>query len=359
MATIDADAHVVESDRTWDFMEPSDQKYRPVCVYPQGEDSRGLWIVDGRVRGLAKFPITARKYEEFAERSGRNVVAPLEAREMENIDVRLQHMSQLGIDIQVLHSTIFISQVADRPEVEVPICWGWNRWMADVWKQGEGRLRWSTVLPLLSIPHALDQLRFATEHGAVAVFVRPIEGHRVLHDPYFFPVYEEASRLNVPVVIHVGNGNPQVQQLLSQYASIPSGVWPLSVQTIGAFHAWAMNAMPEQFPQLRFGVVECTASWLPYVLNDWKRRFPTFGRKIDLDNPMKDYRMYVACQTDDDISYLVQQGCEDNLMIGTDYGHTDQSSEIEAIRNLQSKGSIEPRVVSKILDDNPRAFYGL
>jgi predicted TIM-barrel fold metal-dependent hydrolase len=285
-------------------------------------------------------------------------MAPQGAREAEDIDFRLRHMDELGIDVQVLHSTIFILQVAERPEVEIPLTWGWNRWMADVWQRGQGRLRWSTVLPLLSIQHSLEQIRFAREHGAVAVFVRPIEGQRVLHDPYFHPIWEAASQLNMPVVIHVGNANPSMRELTSQYASMPSGVWPFSVQTIGAFHAWAMNGMPEVFPELRFGVVECSASWLPYVVNDWKRRFPTFGRKIDAA-PMKRYRMYVACQTDDDISYLAQQVGEDNLLIGTDYGHTDQSSEIEAIRNLQSQGTAPPHLVKKILDDNPRTFYGL
>ena len=39
MTTIDADAHVVESEHTWDFMDPADQKYRPLIVRPRGEGS--------------------------------------------------------------------------------------------------------------------------------------------------------------------------------------------------------------------------------------------------------------------------------------------------------------------------------
>ena len=49
---------------------------------------------------------------------------------------------------------------------------------------------------------------------------------------------------------------------------------------------------------------------------------------------------------------------ENNLLIGTDYGHTDQSAEIEALRIFQEQGTVEPRVVEKILDTNPRAVYG-
>ena len=43
---------------------------------------------------------------------------------------------QLGVDVQVVHSTLFLEQVASRPEVEVPLCQAYNRWMAEIWEQG-------------------------------------------------------------------------------------------------------------------------------------------------------------------------------------------------------------------------------
>ena len=52
MPTIDSDAHVVESEHTWDFMEPADQKYRPLIVRPRGEKGGEYWFVDGKIRGL-------------------------------------------------------------------------------------------------------------------------------------------------------------------------------------------------------------------------------------------------------------------------------------------------------------------
>ncbi len=358
MITIDADAHVVESELTWDFMDKADQKYRPSLVKPSENASTAYWLVEGKVRGLARAVLTEERLHDFTEKSGRNVVTTEETRSVENVEARLQHMDELGVDIQVLHSTIFIRRVADRPEVEIPICWGWNRWMADIWKRSNNRLRWSAVLPLLSIPHAIEQLQFAKQNGACAIFVRAIEGEYLLHDSYFFPLYEEASRLNMPIVVHVGNSNPYVSEFLSGPARMPSGVWSLSLQTVGAFHSWLLNGIWERFPELRFGVVECTASWLPYILNDVKRRFPAFGYDVP-ENIMRDARMYVSCQTDDDIPYLVSQGAEDGLMIGTDYGHTDNSSEIEALRNLQTSGKVAPEILQKVLFDNPRRFYGI
>ncbi len=46
-------------------------------------------------------------------------------------------------------------------------------------------------------------------------------------------------------------------------------------------------------------------------------------------------------------------------MVGTDYGHHDTSTEIEALRLLKRDGKVAPGVVDKILDANARALYAL
>ena len=74
------------------------------------------------------------------------------------------------------------------------------------------------------------------------------------------------------------------------------------------------------------------------------------------------YRLYVSCHTVDDLPYILQFGTEDNLLIGTDYSHADQYGEIEALDIIEQRGQqgvIPAEVARKILDDNPRRFYGL
>jgi predicted TIM-barrel fold metal-dependent hydrolase len=358
MAVIDSDAHVVESERTWDFMAPSDQKYRPVLVNDPTNPRVQYWMVEGKLRGLARQVLTAQQLAETSERFGRNIATAQEAREMENVEVRLRHMDELGVDMQVLHNTVFIREVAATPESDVAISKGWNRWLADIWKQGKGRLRWSCVLPLTVMDEALKEMRFARENGAVAVCMRAIENDKLLHNPYFYPIYEEASRLNMAIAVHIGNANTQYCDLVSQYNEGGSAFWMFRLTTVGGFHALMQSGMMANFPKLRMGFIECSAGWLPYVLSDLRRRMRARGRPLS-DNPLRDNRLYVTCQTDDDVPYLVKHVGEDNLLIGTDYGHNDQSSEIEALRILREEGGLDQRVVNKILDDNPRALYGL
>ena len=209
MPTIDSDAHVVETEHTWDFMERADQKYRPLIVRPRGEGGGEYWFIDGKIRGLVRIVMTARELAEVSERTGRDMQTPRETREMENVPARLKHMDELGIDVQVLYPTIFIEQITDKVEWEIAIAKGYNRWLADIYRQGQGRLRWICVLPLLDMSASIEELKFCQQHGACGVFMRGLEGQRLITDPYFYPLYEKISALNLAVGVHVGNGNPK------------------------------------------------------------------------------------------------------------------------------------------------------
>ena len=357
MPTIDADCHVIETEHTWDFMEPEDQKYRPVIVTPRGEAAVEYWMVDGKLWGAARQ--SGQDSKKLSQLSGRNMEVPVEAREMDDVSRRLAHMDELGVDVQVLYPTIFLGRAAERPAVDVAVCRGYNRWLANIWGQADGRLRWVCVPPLLSMPDAIDELRWSKEHGAAGIFMRCVEGERVLHDPYFHPLYEEAVCLDLPVAIHIGNSNQAMNSLLSQHINGRGSTFStIRLTLVGAFHAIILTGLPEEFPRLRMGFVEGAAQWLPYALNDLRRRLPGLGKKLP-ENVLHDYRLYVACQTDDDIEYVMRYAGEDNLLIGSDYGHNDQSSELEALRNLRQSGQITPAQYQKITCDNPQAFHHL
>ena len=70
----------------------------------------------------------------------------------------------------------------------------------------------------------------------------------------------------------------------------------------------------------------------------------------------------MACQTVEDLPYIIRHCGEDNLVAGTDYSHADQSAEIRTLSELRTMGedgTITGRQAEKILQDNPAAFYGL
>jgi predicted TIM-barrel fold metal-dependent hydrolase len=357
---IDADAHVVECARTWEFMDPSEQRYRPIPLETREEAGIRLqfWVIDGKVKGF-RFPaFSPEQLEKLSQQVGRKFAEAQELRELGNVDLRLEHMDKTGVDIQVLHNTMFIESATDRAAVEVALCKSWNRWLADIWKQGRGRLRWSCMAPTLSMPDALDQIRWAKENGACAVLLRPIEGQRLLADPYFYPIYEEAQKLDMPIAIHIANGNSWLTDLYSHPVRIASTFHRFRIPTVGAFNDIIMSEIHDVFPKLRFGFIEASAQWLPWVMHEARNRFKTLGRKWP-DNAIHELGMFVTCENSDDIPYIVREAGEDCLVIGTDYGHTDTSSDVDAIKIFKKRSDVEPHVKRKILSDNARALYAL
>jgi predicted TIM-barrel fold metal-dependent hydrolase len=350
MPTIDADCHVIESDHTWDFLDDADQRFRPQPFESDANPGVPYWVIDGKVRPRPFGTVTRGNRSEELSGFSRTSLA---TRSMEDLSTRLKHMDELGIDTQVLYPTVYLTQISQNPETELALAKSYNRWLAEVWKEGGGRLRWAAVPPLLSMDAVPEQLRFAKEHGACGVFMRGFEGDYLISDPYFYPLYEEASALDLPICVHAGCGNPAFTELTKNEA-FPRNKFPV----LSAFHSFLYQGTPELFPKLRFGFIEVAAQWIPYMLVDLKRRIERDGGSFS-SKPMADGRMFVACQTNDDLGYILSYGVEDNLVIGSDYGHSDTSSELEALRELRTNGNIDPSIIDRILGDNPRRLYGI
>ena len=130
MAVIDADAHVLETNRTWEYMEGAEKAYRPQIVTSSNDAgvTGEYWLVDGRLHAKS-------------DNVGHDT--PEESREMSDIASRLKHMDEMGVSMQVLYPTIFLRPVTDKPEVEMALFKSYNRWLCDIWKAGHDRLRWA------------------------------------------------------------------------------------------------------------------------------------------------------------------------------------------------------------------------
>ena len=323
-------------------MLESERDLRPrVVATPDNETSGGeSWLIDGIYIGKAR-------------NVGHDTAKA--AREMDDIGARLKHMDDLGVDVQVLYPTIFLRPFTRRPELELAITRSYNRWLIDIWKRAPERLRWVAVLPLLSMDKALEEARFAKENGACGIFIRGLEGDKRLSDAHFFPLYEEAGRLDLPVCVHSATGSFAVHDFFLDEC----GFSKFKLAVVGSFHTLIFNNIPDKFPRTKFAFVEVSSQWVPYAIHDFARRKERSGVRVDKSDVLRENRIYVACQTDDDLPYVLKYAGENHLVIGTDYGHNDTSAELLALRKLKEDGAVPPHVVNKILDDNARALYGL
>jgi predicted TIM-barrel fold metal-dependent hydrolase len=350
--TIDSDAHVIETEHTWSFLKPSEDQFRPLLIGSDKQPERQYWLMNEKVMGFRPPIRTAPELAELSKRTGRDINTTAEARELSRVDLRLQHLDEVGIDIQVLHNSLWIEQVTNRPEAELALCRSYNRWLGDTWSRGKGRLRWSCMPPTLRILDAVEEIRWCKEHGAVAICLRPLEGDHHLTDSYFFPLYEEAQHLNMPIAVHIANGNPANVDLVRH-----SLFWRFRVPTVAACHAYLQSNVSELFPRLRVGFIEAGAQWIVWVLEGIVR---VLGLpKSAMPELLSRKRVWVACEYEDHLTYLLPYAGEDNFIIGTDYGHTDPFSNVRALQAFVDRTDVSDRVKKKILRDNAIAFYGL
>ena len=347
MTRIDSDAHVDETEATWEYIDEGYRHFKPVTLPAGGSARDPRWSADG---------VELRRPERDYKRTG----ATEATSRLLDVNARLKHLDELRIDLQILYPTTFIrSRFAGHGELEMALTRSYNRWIADRTAESNGRLRWVAVLPLLSMNEAVKELQWAKDHGACGVFKKGVEcGAKAADDPYFFPLYEAASQLDVPICIHTGSDG--FQESLS----------PSALDAVQAFSPLVTSGVLEQFPTLRVGIIEAGASWVPFLLTIVAARARsahlqgiTLDHTLEVDLDLfRRSRIYVACQSQDDLPYILRYGMEDNLIVGTDYTHADQSAELKALDRVEERGQageFAPEIADKILEHNPRRFYGL
>ncbi|HLY66882.1 MAG TPA: amidohydrolase family protein [Chloroflexota bacterium] len=358
---VDADTHICEPAEMWELL-PKDMRARRPVYAPLPSDTvyggrNAVWLIDGNIfpkpAGKGGFSLATPCQTDFGRARTDIEIA---CREINDPLARVQDMDRLNVDLQVVYPTLFLVHITDDVALEVALSEAYNRFLAGAFEKSGGRIRWVVVPPLKSIEATIQQMRYGKDHGAVGLFMRGIERDRTLDDPYFGPIYEEAQRLDLPICIHTAAGCPAWTNIftIERNSSFPH----IRMLPLIAFRDLIHNRIPEQFPKLRFGFIEAGASWVPYVLHALRRQFKDdpdrYGPRL-----FEDYRFYVACEVGEDIGYLARYIGEDHLIIGSDYGHTDPSTEPELVTSLRSQAGLASETVDKILGDNARALYAL
>ena len=349
MSAIDADAHVIECEATFEHIDPDLAEHRPWIAVRKDAESAPL---DGRGRRQREFWVIDGHLMPMEATVGSNTSK--ESREMANVSARLAHMDELDIDVQVLYPTVFLRPWTSDPTCEYALCKAYNRWLAAIWRTAPERLRWAAMPPLMSMDKLEDELRFAKDHGAVGVFLRPMEREMRFDNPYFFTLYRLGERLDLPMCLHSGNASFAAYNYYGHEGALGRGKLPV----VGAFHLLLASGIPRKFPKLRWGFLEVSAQWIPFALNDLELRLKRKGQRMS-DSILADNNFYVACQVTDDLPYILPYAGEGQLVVGTDYGHSDNATEILALRKLKSDGKVPAAIADKILDANARALYGL
>ena len=350
MLVIDADAHVIETPQTWSYMRDDEQEFRPQVFlrdpndgapYRKGQRHQ-YWLIEGKVQSKGS-------------NVGQDV--PSEAASLADVDRRLAHMDEVLIDAQVLYPSLFLRPLTTHHDVEFALVRSYNRWLADTWRHSRNRLRWVAAPPILSLVDlgkVRAELEFCKANGACGIFMRGVECDMLLNHRHFFPLYELAQDLDMAICLHAGINSAAYHDIFVGDSSLMTFKFPV----IGAFSSLLENEIPKRFPNLRWAFVEASAQWVPYILNQVRMQLRRKGQRAS-DDLLKDSRFYVTTQKSDDLSWLLSEIGDDSLIVGTDYGHRDDTAEVDALKRMASDGNLPRQTADKILCSNPSALYGI
>jgi predicted TIM-barrel fold metal-dependent hydrolase len=352
MKIIDADTHIVEGEGIWDHMDPADRDFRPVTVTvddlpgalkQRAMAGRRFWLVDGRMYGMGGL--------------ASNAYGP-GTRDISNPAARVAHMDALGIDVQIIYPSLFLNLLVEKPVAELALAKAYNRWLAHACGGHADRLRWLVATAPRALEGTLAEIAWGKKNGAAGVLLHGYEGDRTLDHPDFHPIYARAADLDMPICVHIGSNSPHYQAIEHGTGGRPNIV-AITAPTIVAFSALMLSAVPQKFPSLRFGFIEGGSEWVPFAVSRTRRTASHFKTKDFTDRMLADNRFYVTCEAHEDLPHILTVAGPDNLIIGTDYGHSDTSTELRAPHILRERKDVPADVTARIVSANAARFYGL
>jgi predicted TIM-barrel fold metal-dependent hydrolase len=362
---VDADRHVKEPADLWDrYLEPAFRGRVTVSDGTRFVDGQASSVQDGRP------PVTVKgvqpdkpSYEEvFADGAahGFDAASNLRAMDRQGVDVAV-HLPTQGLYL--------IWNDGLDTELAAAICRAYNNWLADFCAADRERLKGVAMIPLQDGRLAAAELRRAVrELGFVAAFVRPnpLRG-RALGDDEYVPVYEAASELGAPLIIHEGLNTilPQLGRERLSFFGRHVACHPF--EQMAACVALCADGLLERFPALKVGFMESGCGWLPYWLErldeHWEQYY--FGMSRSTSEPPSFYfkrQCVISCEAGEElVETVVEHVGDDYLVTATDYPHPDAVDKFpdRSIGDLTRSADLSDQSKRKILWDNPARLYNL
>jgi len=379
MKVIDADSHVIEPEQMFATIPPEYCKRRPVALDlpPDTEwgDANRVWLIEGKVmpnisgRGPAGrttflLPGALGSLKRLASQGDQT---------LEDVPARLSAMDKFNIDVEIVYPTMFLASCVDDVELEAVLFRAYNDWLAAASAKSGGRVHWMALIPFRNPEAAVREVRRVSELGAAGVFTMGVVWDRQLNDPSLFPIYQAMNDENLPLGVHLGWGAPKATELFTDSNAFFCSA---TIPVIWGFTYVMSHGLLNRFPKLRVGFIESGSEWVPYAINQLRRRHrpPTVirpgqglvgGPAVDPNlyrDPVdwfQEGRAFVACEPEENLPYLVNYLGEDGLMLASDYPHGDPSADEPFVDKIRSRDDVSERVKQKMLGENAARFYRL
>jgi uncharacterized protein len=350
----DADAHIMEPP-TWlrDHADPAVRDRLPTLRYPGGNELRQTGDPAEQQADLdAAFTRLADRHRsaEFLDAEAAEIMSRKNFAATGSFlrEDRPRALDLLGFASQLVFNTFHNRRLrdwehgADR-ELMVGATRAHNRGMVEFCSV-DRRLLATCYVPLADLELAGPLAAEAVDMGAAALLVA--SGCPPSHSPSHVgldPVWTAASDAGVPVVFHVGgtgdlidpnyfrNGLPIPPDFHGGEENFRSvdymGIPGPPAQTLATM---IFDGVFERFPDLRVGVIEQGATWVPSWMRQMESAFDAFSRHEDrlraLSMRPSDYvrrQIRFTPYPTEDVGWIIEHAGPDVCLFSSDYPHVE------------------------------------
>ncbi len=188
---------------------------------------------------------------------------------------RLPEMDAIGMDMQVLSSGSPSVQAIDNAEEAVNVAKQCNDFLAEAVQKYPERFQAFATLPLADPKASAAELeRCVKEYGFCGAM---IQGHQYFHyldEEIFYPLWEKACELNVPLSLHVLDTLPQGMRMFDGCYELCGPIWSWNMEAATHVMRLIINGIFDRYPDAQF-IAGHMGEGLPYYLGRMDEGYET------------------------------------------------------------------------------------
>lgn len=277
--------------------------------------------------------------------------------------IRLEDMDRAAIDVSVMFPSHAASYCTLRDVgFESALHQAYHRYMTNYCAEANGRLRWVATANMRDVPATIAELTYWGErdNNLAGVLLSPsCPDGQLLDTPALYPLYACVQDLDLPILVHGGVLRPPYtagHTELNNSGFILRAVYqPWAGMT--AVSALIGGGVFDLFPQLRVGVFETGAGWMPWLLEQLDDGYHGRPDLVPyLQRPpsevLAEGRLFHAVESSERyLEHCVEELGEDIWLFATDYPHTG-SPWPHGVQHVTDRPGLTDSAKHKILGEN-------
>jgi predicted TIM-barrel fold metal-dependent hydrolase len=264
--------------------------------------------------------------------------------EFRHPDARLALLDRQGVDGCVLFPTtggMLEERMLDDIELTQAVVHAYNQWLIEDWTLNyQGRIIPTPVVNLADVEGAVAEVDWLVERGARCVLVnpRPVatpSGHTTsIGHPEFDPFWRRVQEAGIPVLMHACDSGydrytrdwegASSEYLPFQPDAFRTVLYEDARSILDTCAALVCHGVFNRNPGVRVGVVENGGSWVPRLLDLFRRVEKKMPGEFATD-PVRQFTDHVWINPfhEDDMSELIELVGVERVLFGSDFPHPE------------------------------------